>query len=706
VVDGTADALNMVRAETEGGGGGSSTVTIGIDSLRGAIDKLDTLASSINSARASAQSGTPMGLPSLADGSPLSRKVTWLEDQKAPLQAVLDLGILLDDKHSGTVSFTGSGDIDSIKAMLGRELANDLDDVGDIKDVGDRERMTELAAVLARYATDPAVARPFADELGPDGVVSVLQQLRGLTDETGSYLTWIANDGEDVWKETGHLESLQDSLATSLAEAVGAASNTDGFDKDFGDKLVNGDHSDGWTVGTLFQYGAKNDVVFGKDLLVSSGEALLEREESMGWQQWQVNQQAPTLFGTDHGDDKLVDDPVLQWMKSLANNADASQTILLDDDRARYLLGTRNPPYEEPPGSAAGDVLKSATIEQALDPGDRGRNAAQISSNVIEMFGAGIGPDGSSDHADIEVLKGVQEELGGIIATYIADVDTAVQNGVTGLPNGTYAGESKLPDWLKGRGMPSYGITTSSEDIRDILNEIGGNTTAVSTVAQATTHYNQARLDHYAVDRILHPDGEGDNFLLAAGNSAQLTGFMQDSMVTGDIDDATERTAARKKIAGLFTLPLDVIPAGKILKPVAGETLTEYVAAPIAKYIIGDIDKSIESGYTGDGVASARAAGDDAYGAAVVQTRVQALYSLVTTDVVDPAGVHHTLPSGSLAQKWPPDAYGNPMTPGELSTTQIAAIMASIDNDGYAGEINQRVQYTADNEIHKVAGSG
>lgn len=694
----------MVRAETEGGGG-SSTVTIGIDSLRTAIDKLDTLASSISSARASAQAGTPIGLPSLADGSALSRKVRWLEEQKAPLQTVLDLGILLDDKHSGTVSFTGSGDIDSIKAMLGRELANDLDDVGDIEDVGDRERMTELAAVLARYATDPAVAAPFAQELGPDGVVSVLQQLRGLTDETGSYLNWIAADGEDVWKETGHLEELQDSLATSLAQAVGAASNVEGFDKDFGDQLVNGDHSDGWSIGTLFQYGAKNDVVFGEDLLVSAGEALLEREESMGWQQWQVNQQPPTLFGTDHSDDKLVDDPVLQWMTSLANNSDASQTILLDEDRAQYLLGTRNPPYEEPPGSAAGDVLKSATIDQALDPGERGKNAAQISSNVIEMFGAGIGADGKSDHSDIEVLEGVQEELGGIIATYIADVDTAVQGGVTGLPNGTYAHESGLPDWLKDRGMPPYGITTSPEDIQDILNEIGDNTTAVSTVAQATTHYNQARLDHYAIDRILHPDAEGDNFLLAAGNSAQLTGFMQDSMITGDIDDATERAAERKKIAGLFTLPLDVIPVGKMIKPVAGEALTEYVASPIAKYIIGDIDKSIESGFTGNGAASATSAGNDAYGAAVVQTRVQALYTLVTAEVIDDAGTHHTLPSGNLPDHWPSDPYGNPKTPGELSKQDIAAIMQQVDNDGYGGEVNQRIQYTADNEIHKVTGS-
>ena len=72
---------------------------------------------------------------------------------------------------------------------------------------------------------------------------------------------------------------------------------------------------------------------------------------------------------------------------------------------------------------------------------------------------------------------------------------------------------------------------------------------------------------------------------------------------------------------------------------------------------------------------------------------------------MDPSGVHHTLPSGSLANTWPSDAYGNPKTPGELSTPEIADIMANIDNDGYPGEINQRVQYTANNEIHKVTGS-
>jgi hypothetical protein len=179
---------------------------------------------------------------------------------------------------------------------------------------------------------------------------------------------------------------------------------------------------------------------------------------------------------------------------------------------------------------------------------------------------------------------------------------------------------------------------------------------------------------------------------------------MQDSMITGDIDDEAQRAEERRKVAQLFTLPLDVIPVGKMFKPLVGEQVTDYIAAPIAKYIIGDVDKSIEGGFTGNGVASATSAGNDAYGAAVVQTRVQALYSLVTTDVIDDSGTHHTLPSGNLANDWPSDEYGNPKTPGELTKADIASIMQSVDNDGYAGEVNQRIQYTADNEIHKVTG--
>ena len=676
----------MVRAETEGGGG-SSTVTIGIDSLRIAIDKLDTLASSINSARASAQASTPIGLPSLADGSALSRKARWLEEQKAPLQTVLDLGILLDDKHSGTVSFTGSGDIDSIKAMLGRELANDLDDVGDIEDVGDRERMTELAAVLARYATDPAVAGPFAQELGPDGVVSVLQQLRGLTDETGSYLNWIAADGEDVWKETGHLEELQDSLATSLAQAVGAASNVEGFDKDFGDQLVNGDHSDAWSIGTLFQYGAKNDVVFGEDLLVSAGEALLEREESMGWQQWQVNQETPTLFGTDHSDDKLVDDPVLQWMTSLANNSDASQTILLDEDRADYLLDGRDTPYED--GTAAGDVLRSATIDRALDTGQAGKNAATISSHALDYFGGDATPP-----------EGVKEELGGIIATYMADVDRTSTRSDDGGP-GIYAGEHPdLPRFLDGVDLPYYGLEIDKDDLTNILEDVGDNDAAVSTIGGAAARYNQVRLNDGAAFALNGPDGddpswgvgtEGDPFVKAINESSELQGFLQDGLINGAIDGSEDEAAARRKVASLFMLPTEYVPVP---------------GGPVGNFVVKTIKDEVTNAYVGDGVNTEISEGNDQYETARRSTQLQAYYSLLGAESehpwaeLDAGSQHRTEPDGDRSQfaagdlrdAWPGAAYGRPVPPSDLTGDQIKAIFDRAEQTpGYGSTVGSTV---------------
>lgn len=103
------------------------TVTLEIAGLRSAITKLDALVAAIGSARNRALLGTPTSLPSLTDSSALARKAAWLTDQKAEvLQPLLDLAILLDDTHTGSVSFVGSSDIDSINAKLAAELAKQL----------------------------------------------------------------------------------------------------------------------------------------------------------------------------------------------------------------------------------------------------------------------------------------------------------------------------------------------------------------------------------------------------------------------------------------------------------------------------------------------------------------------------------------------------------------------------------------------------
>ncbi|MET0767893.1 MAG: hypothetical protein ABWY50_09630, partial [Aeromicrobium sp.] len=631
------------------------------------------------------------GLP----GSDIPKAVTWIREQDAELQYVEDLAFLLE--KSGKASFDApSGQISDLRDAMIDRLSDKMQNLDDMDNPGDREEMERIAEIMGHYTQDPIVSTGLVENLGPQGLSVAIQHMQHWVGDD-SMPAYLGEDAypEDPVAERERIEALQDALATNLAAMLGTASRQPGFDPEFGRDLV--EQGDPWSVAVLMDYGdeSANYPGFGKEFLVSSGEAMLEREHEWGgngsWS-WVEATGAPSYrsFGTDHTDDAAMNDPVLQWMQVLDDNPDASQEIMLDEDRMKYLLGDRKSEYEDPDGKAAGDALRAATVDQALgfDPryddaggieDQRARNAAIISANVLDKFGG-----------DAEPLDGVDEEIGGIVATYIADVDRTAQSR-SGQDGDIYSNGELLPDWLQdgegGRGMPAYGIKMNYDDLRGILHDVGDNDTAKSVIGQASTNYNQARMNHYAAEALsgghVDPDrievGGDDPFMGSVNSSAQLNGFLTDGLVTGDIENEEQRAEARRGVAEFFTMPLDAIPTGK--------------TGPVGGFIVGEVKDQIIDGYVGDGVQSAITDGESSFNETAVSTRLQALHTAVTFEGDGADGEPTSLPVGALRDDWPRDEVTHDyVTPGNLTDDQIAAILNDTENGGgYAGPIGREV---------------
>lgn len=640
------------------------TVKLDAAALDSAISGLNDLATAIDFHRNWCTKDSPVALDSLAEGTGLTRVRDWMTDQVAnPLQVVRDLARLLDTEGGGTVEFEGSGDIDTLRAMLGTELAEHMADFGDLDTPEDIEDFQTLMTMLDKYKDDTVVSGAFHTELGPEGLAHILDKARALTDPNGQYQANLKNltgDSNPSYPEASQLAiDFQDGIAALLANSLATGSLWKDFPDSYATDLAN--YGNGSTAAIIFDYAGRNGDVFARDFLNDAGDALLEREDGLGGMFWS-DMGNDIQFGT--ADMDSMQDPVLQWMEALKHNGAASQDQLLDPERAKYLLDERFYLYEDVEGGAAGDVLAAATIDQAFNTGTMGKNAATISAWAIDHFGGGADP-----------RDGMKDELGGIIATYIADADRVAQSGLTG-DAGIYEDGELLPPWLKDQGLPPYGITMNVADLRGVLNDIGDNEVGSSAVADATMRLNAARLQA-GIDSQLGDTGDQivDPILRSAGANAQLTGFMQDNLLSGAIMDAEADAKTRKKMAELFTIPLNLVPTTG--------------TGPVGPFIMGQVKEQIVNGYVGTGVPDEISMSVEKFGEAKNATTLQALQMILESNATH--GPDQQLPVGDLTKLWHhTNGHPDPIS----SLDNISAILADAEgaiSNGYSGAVKDEV---------------
>lgn len=613
-------------------------ITIDITKLDSAIGKLDTLISVVDAKRRSAMSDTPIALPSLADDT-LGKTTTWLTDQRPELVTRLDLAKLLDVDGDGQATYkVEHGDqLWEVKNALGDELTNQLENI-DINSVEGRQRAALLATLLNNYQNDPDVSLQVMNGLGPEGLNAVLTKLRELT----------GVDGNRYWEETGDptaelqaLTDLQESMGTGLAGMFSTAS--DRLPAEFGTKVA----QDPWAASVLLRYLEKGN----RDLNPAVFEAMgleLKYIEDNNPALWSELFRSPDQARFGHQDLQGLN-PMREYLGVADNSTRAAQAVMGNNELLKYFTSERKD--GDGLSEQSGKVLGVATIDAARSGNELyARHAADISSNLLFQLG----------DRDTKPLAGIEEEVAGIIATYIADSDRVIDESSDSEPGIHEWGKSPY-NYAVGigpeSGLPKYGINLSKEALGDVLTDIGGNDAARSIIGKAATIYNAGRMDYGAAHYVAEGDGSMQE---VAGESAATTGFLTDRLARGSINYEQDQAGERRKVAELFTLPLDLIKVEKI--PVIGKVPL------VGDLIMGEIKDGIVEGYTADKTPEVVAERNSDKDASVTLTELQALYSMEK----------YGQPTGA---DWPRDHNGALVPPGQLTSTQVRGIISEADNN-------------------------
>ncbi|WP_406048015.1 hypothetical protein [Kribbella sp. NBC_00889] len=630
-------------------------IKIDIKLLDSALKKLDTLVSSVDGQRNSAKSNTPIALPSLDDGT-LGKTTKWLTEQKPELQTRLDLAKLLDVDGDGQATYqVEHGDkLWEVKQALGNEMTKQLKDL-DIDSADDRKRAALLASLLNRYQDDKDVSWQVMNGLGPKGVSDVMNKLKDLFGRNSNgYWQRTLNPGD----EHQALIDLQEQMGKGLAGMFSTASSK--MDPEWGKKVA----EDPWSAAILLHYIDKSRKDVDPAVFESMGTALKDREHN-----------DPTIWGQIYNDpdyrhfgkDSFKEiNPLREYLNVADNSTRDAQAVMGNKDLRHYFTVERQD--SDHLSTQAGKVLQVATTDAAYSDNDQyARKAAEISSDLLYDIGGKGKP-----------LDGIKEEVGGIIATYIADADR-VHADEAQKDAGVHEWGERPYKYALGisdeSGLPKYGINLNSTMLRGALEDIGDNEAAVSAVGKATTIYNQARFDYGAK----HHGGDPDPLLTVSQSSSEFAGFMTDGLVNGDIDSEESAAKERKKMAGYFTAPLDLIQTDKV--PVIGGIIK------------GEVKDALIEGYTADKTSAAIDAGNAAKDATVTLTKLQGLYAME----------QNHLPTG--IEGWPKE-NGRLVPPSDLKTEQVQAILNDVNHGATKGtQVTAEIEDSYDNMMKKYGGN-
>ncbi|MFI6828091.1 hypothetical protein ACIBG5_13385 [Kribbella sp. NPDC050241] len=604
-------------------------IKIDIKLLDSALKKLDNLVSAVDSNRKSASSNTPISLSSLEDGD-LGKTTKWLTEQKPELQTRLDLARLLDVDGDGQATYSvKDGDtLAAVKRALGDEMGKQLKDL-DIDSVDDRKRAAALAKLLQRYQDDKDVSGQVMNGLGPKGLTDVMNKLKDVFGRNSNgYWQRTMNVGD----EHTALIDLQEQMGKGLAGMFSTAS--DKMDPSWGTKVA----EDPWAAAILLHYIDKSRKDVDPAIFESMGTALKDREHN-----------DPTIWGQIYndpdyrhfGEDSFKEiNPLREYLNVADNSTRDAQAVMGNKDLRHYFTVERQD--SDHLSTQAGKVLSVATTDAAYSENkDVAKKAAEISSDLLYDIGDKGKP-----------LDGIKEEVGGIIATYIADADRVHDQSAGEKTPGVHswgAGEYPYGYGLgKESGIPEFGINLDQKHLRGALEDIGGNEAAASAVGRATSILNAARFD-YAAE---HQAEDKGSMHKAGHESATLAGFMTDGLVNGDIDGQEEAAKERKKIAQLFTSPIDLVKTDKV--PVIGDLVK------------GAVKDAIVDGYTADKTSDAIKSANEGQAHTMSLTQLQALYAMEKHDV--PTGI----------KDWP-EENGHPKAPEQLSEKELRRVLAEAD---------------------------
>lgn len=525
-------------------------VTINYEKLTDAATKLGELASAIDSQRNTANSRTPIGLPTLGH-SPLGPKAAWMRDQKPMLQGLADIALLLDTDGNGSSEFAVGNDIEDIREMLGETLAERGREVQPF----DPEGYEAYLEVFSRWSTDETVTSSFHQTLGPEGTLRLLTQ-------------W-ADDDAGAGLDIEVQQRLLDQMRTSLETATQAANFPA---EDFARGLVeqatidpeelvgNGIYNPSGALAFLLYDGR-----FSKPFLETVAHDLdeYERVEMKG---------APGLWG--NRPDQGVDfsgfmpfgsgaspyenlDPMTSLMTALENDPQTALEFFSDtsapegvDSRALYYIRERT--WDADGYQAISGVLDAATTHPDLigDPtSDTAHDAAVLASRTVEYLSQ---RENINDLPEIITRTGgdASEHFAHILSTYMVgvdqtlsfgtdgDIDTGAENIYSDAFNATLANVPRFDE----DGLQKFSLLAMASDdgfaqLRVGLNEYRA--TKMGVLADAVAeHDNAANRD--ALRDGIYADADLEGFFIRQlGDDKIAEGAEKDARINAWVDGAS-----------------------------------------------------------------------------------------------------------------------------------------------------------------------
>ncbi|MFE6645550.1 hypothetical protein ACFVJS_03240 [Nocardioides sp. NPDC057772] len=557
-----------------------------------------------------------------------------------------------------------------VQAQIGDYTAKKLEDLDDIDSVAERKEAEKWFSILGKHSDDRDFGEAVIDRLGPQGVNNVIHQMTGWTRTQITYPDY-ENPPVSIGDETMALQKLQREGAGNLAALLGSASRGGWIDNaDYAEKIG----QDSTAAAILLHAAEGRNVELGADFTHKLGTQLLETENGDPLRYSQIN------YGLSFGGESFMDengDPLRQFVKVADNGIGSAQAVMGDENMAKYLMHDRLTASHM--ADDMDSVVRAATVDAAMEPGETGKKAAEIASWTI-------------DYAASEDLdEAYDEELGGIIGTYIADTYAAIDNGAYPLP--------------EGQEIPPFHANFNKDDLSSVLKDVGNNETATSIIGTQSGKLTQLMFDQGALASLdgrvagageFHPDTPGDPLIDKIGSAAGLRGYLEDQLAEGMLEGSEGDEEARRKTAELFTLPLDLIPVDK-LGPVGGLA---------GGYLLDGIKEQVIDGYVGDPSKSAAIEGNNNYESARRATELQALYAIARAESdVPPAG--HADPevrtgadgvSRFKTEGWPTDPAGVPIPPGKLTPEQMATVLSNHQHDpGINAAVTNTVKTSWDN---------
>ncbi len=534
-----------------------TTVNIDIAKLSSAITALTDLAGNIDGQRARATAGTPIGLPTLGDAE-LGKKARWLRDQVPELQTRHDLAVLLDEGDSGHASYEVALDsLDMVKGMLGKELAEHLNDV-DYET--SEEDLEEINAILATQKADPDVMSSMFKELGPDGTVGVLgtitstmrdsadiDQLRDLADQMRTGLATASNS--ESWQNRpdpyGSSLTYAQMFADDMVRYSVAPMMTDEEREAFQEEYPNAQGMYGASILTFLM----QEHGYSDDFLVSAASTLDTFEQGMHdgdfgeatyW--YSHNGYSPLV----EKDELMYDDPMAAIMQNLGDNPSAGLRFFDSEDRQNFYFNDRDWSEDGFKSiSMAADGITTDADNLAKDP--------ELTTTIASSF---LHQIADNDGFNAEDAKGGSPYVADMLKFYMPAVDQALRNGDdSGTPR-------DVPFDLEYFGKFDHYPELFRGDLDSLMQVAMGTEGGMQSIAEGVGSFQQTQLNNAAVALGLDPDDPGTRTELrdVLERTSSLTGFTEYSVGQVEIDAAESRDEQRQAYIDLVSDAAGMVP--------------------------------------------------------------------------------------------------------------------------------------------------